>query len=1210
MYFGNGTDRKARAAMLIRYLVKGCDPKYGMGSLTCSIYDTAWVSMVAKKVDGRMRWLFPISFSYLLSHQDPDGGWQSNRSDCDGVLHTLAALLAICRHIARPYQMTKNLEELSHRRTRAIYFLETKFAVWNPDIINEQYEFNLLISKLLQLLESEGVEFSFRGKELIMQAREYSKPQCGDGNFTVQIRKESQVTKIALTEISHYRVAGSVNASPASTAEYLMKCSSWDDDAEDYLTHLIHLDQAGEMGGLPIRYPTTTDEIAGVITTLLRHGFALEDLGWTALGDAANLLEAHLEQGSGAVGFAADSEPDAISTANTLTALSLLGRNVSPQRLIDRFADQKYFKTYDNDQGASFATNCHLLVTFLTLLPNNRDLIPQIERIVGFICTVWWTTNGLVHDQSKKSAIYSIVVMVDAFMLLLEAWERRFVEFPDGSVIMHKVFLSLFQALTRTLRTQEANGSWEHGCREATAYAVIRLSKLASMTSFPKVKLQIAQAIEAGRKFLLEETRAFGESEEVWTGITTSGNNALHEAYILAALQTPVSKRASRSTIESHFNISVAKLTIQTKYHSRHTWFTNVSEYLIQASLIEAQLFHTQLKNVRDDLLLDETSVDDSYFESIAYAWVVTNNLDQRFIGAEFLYQMMVLSILTRRLEDYMRNVVESAFAGCLFEVEDIVHSIFVELDNKAKDKCLCDENDASSIRDSQATIVSDARSVLYRFISYTLNHPCVLMASFADQSRLRSELVAFLLGRIAQCSPEGDEEATDVTPHHYLFAFLASLFGNQSSQECVGPRRDFLETPEQQFLAASLCRHLSMISFLSKNTEKPELPAIQPTSVTSGSTNSRSECAYHSSSSSVSSASSSPSSYDDTVSPVSPISSTSSHPSEFTAKTPFLRTHFSHYVETSAETALESMQTTRLISHERRCLDLCLEGLLEAGVSHGTNNVLRLFIDATLLQEQILQDPNIGSSCDSLPTNENMDEVGTVVPPPVPPKRKRGSVSAARAALQAQSKIPDPIVQPLRIEVHDQAKIDQSVGPSSDEPISTPRMSQNEARTTKFASLPKPKSRAPSEVSRIESIMSEIDGIKLDMAAQLAPNTTSQTQSTKNSEAIWAHPHITSHSPKNQSTNSNIDIDDMKLAKVRSDTHRKLKHQAHKRAATMEAATQRMITKQLEELRKQDYKRRATYPLLPDGLGDTEGQARKLHRRSRFGGPRWKAPF
>ncbi len=65
------------ASRLLQQMIDKFDPYYGLGSMTCSVYDTAWVAMVSFDVNGHRQRLFPKSFQYLLGSQQDDGGWQA-----------------------------------------------------------------------------------------------------------------------------------------------------------------------------------------------------------------------------------------------------------------------------------------------------------------------------------------------------------------------------------------------------------------------------------------------------------------------------------------------------------------------------------------------------------------------------------------------------------------------------------------------------------------------------------------------------------------------------------------------------------------------------------------------------------------------------------------------------------------------------------------------------------------------------------------------------------------------------------------------------------------------------------------------------------------------------------------------------------------------------------------------------------------------------
>ena len=845
------------------------------------------------------------------------------------------------------------------------------------------------------------------------------------------------------------------------------------------------------------------------------------------------------------------------------------------------------------------------------------------------------------------------MLMVEVFVRLIQLWARGCVPVPDDPAIQDKVIICLFQALTRTLHTQKPNGSWGSGGCETTAYAIITLKRLSSFTSAPMIRTQLTNAIENGRKFLSKNFRPFSEPDHIWTGKTTSGSSVLYQAYIMAALQAPISKQSS-STIESHFEIPLAKITIRTKYYAKQAWFANVPEWLIQACLVESRLFLPQIRIVRYAVFPSDNLGEDSHFESIPFSWIVASNLDNRAIGAEFLYQMMILSILTRQLDEYVDGTVRESFSGCLFEVEDIIYSIFQELELYNKDQCFC--GDHGHVRESTATSISDVRSVLYRFISHVLNHPYVLMASGRNQAQLKSELLAFLLGRISQLATQHSPNATDQTPHAYMFAFLSCLVGNQGSNCGVGLRRDFLETPEQQYLAADLCRHMSIISFMSKNANVHENVHIHSKSRSTSLGNSGRPLSR-----SVSSVSTSSSSYEDCLSPISPISSVSSVSSGSPTNAFFPKVldqlpHTSPLVASS-----ESLQMSRLINHERQCLSLSLQSISESGINQRTGNILKLFVDVTELSEQIFNDPNIGSCYQPITAHEIIGQACILETPPLPPKR-RGSVAAARAALtilplmpkQHQIKSEDSQLSkqqtapPLQLSQHltheylehsdqsvqtpepaspevyqmaqqppkqisshvRQASSSQSFDGFSDRTLTPSQDVYSSVPMEKDWSWNKRPGRRPSqlsEISRIERIMSDVDGIK-----------PLQRRTASEGDTGWiSEPKIDT---QKRLANNGVDAEAIKLAKARVQTQKRAGAEAQRRAVE----SQRKMPTGLQSKSMVNVSTKEVKPGVasPENVGwvkappalvgmpGVEGRTGKLHKASRLGGPRWKAPF
>ena len=848
--------------------------------------------------------------------------------------------------------------------------------------------------------------------------------------------------------------------------------------------------------------------------------------------------------------------------------------------------------------------------------------------------------------------------MAKTFMRLIQLWEQGFVPVPNDPSVRDRVIISLFQALRRTLQSQNTDGSWGCGQRcESTAYAVITLTKLASLSSAPRVKMQTTLAIKNGRDYLSKNFLPFSEPELVWMGKTIYGSRILHQAYILAALQAPIPKQQSGPTIESHFEISLAKVTIQTKYYARQSWFANKPEWLIQASLIEGYLFLPQIRDVRYAVFPSDSFADDQHFNYIPFMWISTNIIENKLIGAEFLYQMMILSVLNRQFEEYMVNVVAETFAGCMFEIEDIIQSIFQELEMYSKDQCFCGDHSINASRASTATTISDVRSVLYRFISHVLNHPYVLMASIHDQAQLICELQSFLLSRVSQLSDRGhaecersDKAPTDQTAHPYTFAFLMCIVGNQGLRSGVGLRKDFLETTEQQYLAADLIRHVSVLNFMSSSAEGQQTTApsrqVKERSMSFGSS-------QRSFDRSVSTASTASSYYsEEGFSPVSPVSSVSSTSSSSRNAGKVLWRPSSPSSHTTPAASEHSSQLDRLLRHERRSLKLCLDSLEEASVSRATANVVKLFVEASELSEQIYNDPNIGSCFQPTTASEVIEQACNLSSPLLPPSQEpqKGSVAAARVAInfpplepkpkpRPQSSaegavIPPETVPPLppknssRAPSFDQGD-DRTLMPSRNEIPASFVPVERDWSWNKPAKHKRRTSRASIEISRIERIMSDMDSIKID------PKQRPENQRRTSNEPDVAHvpqkPKIDAQ--KRLNAGADLDAEAIKLAKARLENQRRQNIQSQPRAVvdihsnakgapevkgktTVESQNRAVA----EIANKQDGKRRATEPADGGGwlkcspsaevIESREVQARKLHRASRLGGPKWKAPF
>ena len=264
-----------KAEELLESLLRDVDRGYGLGSMTCSVYDSAWISCVSKTTDGRCQWLFPSSFSYVLSVQGSDGGWQWPPPPCDGspddtILSTLAALFAITQHIKKPYQLFHSPQRLSKQLETGVAFL-SRVLLERNDVDPVNVGFELLVPSLLDLLKDEGIDFEFPFKERISCLRneklskiQFQKLQNTPSATLHSLEAFIKSPSAIFDKMHHCLVNGSMMGSPSATAAYLMRRETWDDSAEAYLRLVISNGDGYGSGAVPSAFPSTNFELAWV----------------------------------------------------------------------------------------------------------------------------------------------------------------------------------------------------------------------------------------------------------------------------------------------------------------------------------------------------------------------------------------------------------------------------------------------------------------------------------------------------------------------------------------------------------------------------------------------------------------------------------------------------------------------------------------------------------------------------------------------------------------------------------------------------------------------------------------------------------------------------------------------------------------------------------------------------------------------------------
>lgn len=253
---------------LVHSLATQCINPQGLGTMSPAPYDTAWVAMTEKRdMNGDLKPLFPEAYDYLRRTQSKDGSWAAETSTADGIINTLAALLAL-RKQQRGNEAMQADNDWRCRAAEAS--LRRLLNAWDLES-TDRVGMEILVPSLLKLLEAEGISFNFPCKKLLMALNEAKLARLGPVltspvQTTLIHTLEAFVGTLNFDRVKQHKMPnGSMLASPSSTAAYLMNASEWDDEAEAYLRRVMEQSSSiGERGGFPSAFPSTIFEVSWV----------------------------------------------------------------------------------------------------------------------------------------------------------------------------------------------------------------------------------------------------------------------------------------------------------------------------------------------------------------------------------------------------------------------------------------------------------------------------------------------------------------------------------------------------------------------------------------------------------------------------------------------------------------------------------------------------------------------------------------------------------------------------------------------------------------------------------------------------------------------------------------------------------------------------------------------------------------------------------
>lgn len=227
--------------------------------------------------------------------------------------------------------------------------------------------------------------------------------------------------------------------------------------------------------------------------------------------------------------------------------------------------------------------------------------------------------------------------MVQSLMELLHKWHAGNLPELECALLPEKVVPTLFQCLGQLLQSQNADGSWgSRGPREETAYALLALTNLVSLSPSQYFDTEIMSAIHRGRSFLRQP--AIGKLEYLWIEKVTYASDNLAEAYVVAALSA-----SNKKPSLSHTILQLCDIDLQGLEHvapsAEKSPLSDDGKRLVILSWIMSGLYIPFLQRTLGKRV-------SASYQTTAFRWMLANSRVASPLSPKYLLEMITAATL------------------------------------------------------------------------------------------------------------------------------------------------------------------------------------------------------------------------------------------------------------------------------------------------------------------------------------------------------------------------------------------------------------------------------------------------------------------------------------------------------------------------------------------------------------------------------------
>ncbi|GAQ46948.1 hypothetical protein AKAW_07141 [Aspergillus niger] len=407
------------------------------------------------------------------------------------------------------------------------------------------------------------------------------------------------------------------------------------------------------------------------------------------------------------------------------------------------------------------------------------------------------------------SPYYPVMLTCEGIVDYIHKWNSDAFATSSSTGLDARIPLVVHQALTKLLRTQNADGSW--GPRSSLEETSGELRD-ASLTAIEQAESYLRYTCSRGYISI---------RERLWIDKTLYSIETVSRSYIISATLAPTPNIQASETLGGLFNIPGSVIQKQGNFLRTLPSFSHIPSWVLEASVREGYMIIDELRKI--DFFSQRAKLSEEYLLYCASCFVASNYKGSYFLSTGYLLMVLRITVATYQLDTFVDHQVINFSSLELDELEDFIQK------KLHTGRCLSTGPDAThelnECNGEQHARVKEAKAMFLSFMNFVLTDTTGPVSTY-NKLNLRSELRSALLAQIGHIrSSKGlAHEGVDLHDQIGKTTFFSWLRGPASDNVLypvvlkymilhMGMSQaqqddDVFRTPEEQYIVEDFCRH------------------------------------------------------------------------------------------------------------------------------------------------------------------------------------------------------------------------------------------------------------------------------------------------------------------------------------------------------------------------------------------------------------------